>query len=178
MCDKWHPCQALADYLTVKEKLGKVKGKKIAFIGDGNNVCNSLIVIGALLGAKVSIATPKGFEPSQDAVSFAKGIGAELFLCNDAKLASKGADVVYTDTWVSMGQEADAQKKNEAFKPFQVTKEILGSAFFMHCLPAHRGYEMTDEVIDSPKSIVFDQAENRMHAQNALILWMLGKAKI
>ncbi|MBI4052980.1 MAG: ornithine carbamoyltransferase [Candidatus Diapherotrites archaeon] len=178
LCDKWHPCQALADYLTVKEKLGKVKGKKIAFVGDGNNVCNSLIVIGALLGAKVSIATPKGFEPSQDAVSFAKGLGAELFICNDASLAAKGADVVYTDTWVSMGQEADAQKKNEAFKPFQVTREILGNAYFMHCLPAHRGYEMTDEVIDSPKSIVFDQAENRMHAQNALILWMLGKAKI
>lgn len=166
LCDKYHPCQALADYMTIKEKFGKLEGLKLAYLGDGNNVANSLIIAGKKLGVKVAVACPKGYEPSEK----------PDILTTDPKEAAKDADVIYTDTWISMGQEEEAEKRKKVFPAYQVNKEILGKAYFMHCLPAYRGYEVTDEVLDSEKSIVFDEAENRMHAQNALMLKLLDKA--
>lgn len=169
----FHPCQALADLMTVKEKLGNLKGTQIAFVGDGNNVCNSLIIACSKLGAKISVATPKGFEPHKIAVEEGKKAGV-LNLFNDPKKAVEGAQVVYTDTWVSMGEEDKKEEKMRHFAGFTVDKELLGSALFMHCLPAHRGFEVTDEVLDSSQSIVFDQAENRMHAQKALLVKLIA----
>tara|TARA_Y100000310_G_scaffold336796_1_gene422300 strand:+ start:261 stop:1121 length:861 start_codon:yes stop_codon:yes gene_type:complete len=165
LSDDYHPCQAVADLMTIKEKFKRFKGVKLAYVGDGNNVCNSLILACEKLGVELRVATPKGYEPSEK--------GAKIM--NDPKEAVKGVDVVYTDTWVSMGQEKEKAKRVKAFKGFVVDKKLLGKAFFMHCLPAHRGYEVSDGVIDSKQSIVFDQAENRMHAQKAIILKLLGK---
>ncbi|MFH2027604.1 MAG: ornithine carbamoyltransferase [Nanoarchaeota archaeon] len=165
LCDEYHPCQILSDLMTIKEKFGKLNGLKLAYVGDGNNVCNSLIIGCKKLGINISVATPKGYEPMEQ----------PDLLTNDPKEAVKDADVVYTDTWVSMGQEAEAKKRLRVFPPYQVNMKLLGKALFMHCLPAYRGYEVTDEVIDSEQSIVFDQAENRMHAQKALMLILLNK---
>ncbi len=170
----FHPCQALADLMTVKEKLGKLKGAKIAYVGDGNNVCNSLIIACAKTGTKISVATPKGLEPNRVAIGEGKKAGV-LQLFNDPKQAVEGAQVVYTDTWISMGEEDQKEQKIKQFAGFTVDKNLLGKALFMHCLPAHRGVEVTDEVLDSKQSIVFDQAENRMHAQKALLLELIKK---
>ena len=170
LSDKYHPCQIIADIMTIKEKFGKIGGLKLAYIGDGNNVCNSLIIGCSMVGMKITVATPKGYEPLKKAVDF-----GNVELTKDPKEASKAADVVYTDTWVSMGQEEEKKKRLKDFKGFQVDKGLLGKALFMHCLPAYRGIEVTDQVMDSKQSIIFDQAENRMHAQKAVILQLLSK---
>jgi ornithine carbamoyltransferase len=171
LCDREHPCQALADIMTLKEKLGTYKFR-LAYIGDGNNVCNSLIYGCCKVGAEISVATPKGYEPDRDAVEY--GLTRGLTLHREPKEAAKGADAVYTDVWVSMGQESEKKRRMKAFKGYGVGRDIRGGAYFMHCLPALRGYEVSDEVMDCPKSIVFDQAENRMHAQKALLLRLMG----
>jgi len=163
LCDKYHPCQILADLMTIKEHKGKLKGLTLAYVGDGNNVCNSLIIGCKKVGMKINVATPKGYEPLEK----------PSMLTTDAKEACSGVDVVYTDTWISMGQEEEAKKRLKIFPPYQVNKKLLGKALFMHCLPAYRGYEVTDKVLDSKQSIVFDEAENRMWAQNALMLTLL-----
>ncbi len=168
LCDKYHPCQILADLMTIKEKFGRLKGLKLAYLGDGNNVCNSLIIGCTKAGMKIAVATPEGYRPLKDIVRKYKPE-----LTADPKKAAKAADVVYTDTWISMGQEEEAARRKKVFPPYQVNKRILGKALFMHCLPAYRGHEVTDDVLDSKQSIVFDQAENRMHAQKALILELL-----
>lgn len=178
LSDLWHPCQSLADFMTMKEKFGNFKKVKLAYVGDGNNVCNSLIVAAAKLGVKISAATPKGFEPLNEAIEIGKKAGV-LKLFNSAEEAVKGANVVYTDTWISMGQENEKEAKLKAFEGFQVNENLMAksdSAFFMHCLPAHRGIEVSDEVLDSKNSIVFDQAENRLHVQKAIMLKLLNKA--
>ena len=171
-----HPCQALADCLTLQERWGHLSGRTIAFIGDGNNVARSLAQAAVILGASVRIATPAGFELTpevQASIVAAARNGATLELLNDPLTAVRGADAVYTDVWASMGQESEAAARTEIFAPYQVNARVMSNArpdaLFMHCLPAHRGYEVTDEVIDSPASVVFDQSENRLHAQKALL---------
>jgi len=175
LCNLYHPCQALSDLLTIKEKKGKLDGLTVAFIGDGNNVCNSLIIGGAKAGMNVNVSTPKGFEPMEGAVKIGKKYGKYKYF-TDPKEAVKEADVVYTDTWISMGEEDQKEKKMKAFKEFQVNGELLKGIdpIVMHCLPAHRGYEISDEVLDSANSVVFDQAENRMHMQKAVMVKLLG----
>lgn len=177
LCNKYHPCQAMADLLTIKEKLGTLENKKLAFIGDGNNVCNSLIIACTKVGMKISIAIPEGYEPDKEIMERAKLTG--LFeLTHSPSQAVQNADVVYTDTWVSMGEEEKAKQKMQAFQDFQVNLDLLRThnaenAIIMHCLPAHRGYEISDDAMDSKNSVVFDQAENRLHAQKAIMLRLL-----
>ncbi|HWR17551.1 MAG TPA: ornithine carbamoyltransferase [Terriglobales bacterium] len=178
LTDYSHPCQAMADYLTMFEVKGKLAGLKVAFIGDGNNVAHSLMFAGAQLGVHVWVATPEGYEPSSDAVKWARERSAQTdgscTITNDAVKAVANADVIYTDVWASMGQEAEAEKRRKIFMPYQVNAELFAhakdNAIFMHCLPAHRGDEVTDEVIDSRHSVVFQEAENRLHAQKAILL--------
>ena len=177
LSDFSHPCQALGDFLTIKEKKGRLQGVKLAYLGDGNNVANSLLIGGSILGLNVSVGTPKGFEPMKEvvemALNFAKKSGSKIEIVNDPKEAAKDADVLYTDVWASMGQEAEHDKRVEIMKPFQINSDILKyakeDAIVMHCLPAHRGEEITDEVLDGPHSVVFDQAENRLHIQKAIL---------
>jgi ornithine carbamoyltransferase len=174
LTDLSHPCQAMADVLTIKEHLGRLTGVKVAFIGDGNNVARSLAFAVAKLGMKMNVASPKGYELDWGTVEKANSIKADsVSIGNDAVKAVAGADVVYTDTWVSMGQENEKQARIKAFKGFQVNAELLKSApkgiKIMHCLPAYRDYEITDEVVESPNSIIFDQSENRLHFQRALV---------
>ena len=181
LSDFSHPCQALADFFTVKEEIGRLKGVKIAFIGDGNNVCNSLLYICAKLGVSISVATPKGYEPDKEVYSRAseqgKMTGAKITLSNRPAEAVKGADIIYTDVWTSMGQEKEAKKRLKAFKGFQINSALCSKAkkgyYIMHCLPAHRGEEITDECMESKHSIVFDQAENRLHVEKAILLLLL-----
>lgn len=181
LSDLEHPCQALADFLTIYDKFGKIEGVNLAWIGDGNNVCHSLMLGAGLLGVNMKIATPKGFEPKSEivaqAINFAKKNQAKLLLTNNPIEAVKDSDFIYTDTWISMGQEAEAEKKRIAFRGFQVNATLLAHApkhySVMHCLPAHRGEEITDEVLDGPHSIVLDQAENRLHIQRAILLRLL-----
>jgi len=181
LTDYSHPCQAVADYLTIHEVKGRVAGLKIAFIGDGNNVAHSLMFAGAQLGAQVWVASPEGYEPDSEAVKWARERGRQTdggcVLVRDPRDAASDADVVYTDAWCSMGQEAESSKRNEIFAPYQVNAALMKharpNAVFMHCLPAHRGQEVTDEVIDSPLSVVFQQAENRLHAQKAIMLELM-----
>jgi ornithine carbamoyltransferase len=178
LTDYSHPCQAMADFLTMQELKGDVAGLKIAFIGDGNNVCHSLMFAGAQLGAHVWVATPAGYEPKPEAVEWALKRGTQTggtcTLTHDPVEAASGAKVVYTDAWASMGQEAEREERQKVFFPYQVNCDLFGhakyDAAFMHCLPAHRGEEVTDEVIDSPHSVVYQQAENRLHAQKAILL--------
>jgi ornithine carbamoyltransferase len=179
LCDKFHPCQILADLQTIKEKKGVWKGLKIAFVGDGNNVCNSLIVGGTKVGAEVCVGTAEGYEPLQQVVEHARKYG-EVEVVYDPVEAVQDADVVYTDVWVSMGQEEEYEKRMKAFgERYQVNSKLMGhakdDAIFMHCLPAMVGKEVTEEVLYSKHSVIFDQAENRMHAQKALLLKLLGK---
>lgn len=184
LSDTHHPCQALADLYTVLEHFGSLKSLKIAYVGDGNNVCHSLMHGCALLGASLTVATPRQFPPQPAVVEEARHAvtraGGALTVTTDPKAAVTGASVVYTDVWVSMGQQRPkAQLK--AFAPFQVNKALVGLAdkrhLVMHCLPAHRGQEITDEVLDSPHSVVYDQAENRLHIQKAILLWLLRGAR-
>jgi ornithine carbamoyltransferase len=174
LSDLHHPCQALADVMTLLEKKGRLEGLKVAFIGDGNNVCNSLIEAAAILGFNLTIACPEGFEPHTDilenARSSAKG---EIVVLRELKEAAGMADAIYTDVWVSMGQEKESEQKKKKFREYQVNAKLLACAqkdvIVLHCLPAHRGEEITDEVMDGPHSVVFDQAENRLHTQKALL---------
>jgi ornithine carbamoyltransferase len=185
LSDLLHPCQALADLLTIKEKKGALEGVKLAYVGDGNNVAHSLLYAGAAVGMHVAVATPKGYGPDagvfKTARMDAEDTGAVLTVHHDPGEAMKDADVVYTDVWASMGQEAEHKKRMKIFAPFQVNAEFLSlaknDAIVMHCLPAHRGEEITDEVVDSGASVVFDQAENRLHAQKAVLTLLVGSVK-
>jgi len=178
LTDYSHPCQALADYLTIWEAKGSLEGLKIAYIGDGNNVAHSLMFAGAQVGAHIWIATPPGYEPKPEAVRWAnqrsRETGGTCTLTNDPMEAALAADVVYTDVWASMGQESEKDTRLRLFAPYQVNAELFAhaqrDAIFLHCLPAHRGEEVTADVIDSPRSLVFQQAENRLHAQKAILL--------
>ena len=182
LSDFSHPCQGLADFMTMREVRGDLRGLKLAWVGDGNNVLNSLIFGGALLGARLAIATPPGFEPPAEVVEWAvqrgRQTGSTIRVTHDPREAVDAADVVYTDTWISMGQEAEAAERRAIFGPFQVNEALFArassDAIFMHCLPAHRGEEVTDRVIDSPRSVVFDQAENRLHVQKAVLVALMG----
>lgn len=183
LSDLLHPCQAMADFLTLKEKVGDLSKLKLAYVGDGNNVCHSLMLAAACGGTKMAVATPAGYEPNPEMVRAAredgKDTGFELVLTNSAEEAAAGADAIYTDVWASMGQEAEKEKRARLFAPYQVNARLMShakkDALFMHCLPAHRGDEVTDEVIDSPNSVVYDEAENRLHAQKAILLALMGK---
>ncbi|MEM0203908.1 MAG: ornithine carbamoyltransferase [Archaeoglobaceae archaeon] len=170
-----HPCQIIADLLTIKEKKG-LNGIKIAWVGDGNNVCNSLILASTMLGIEISVACPEGFEPNPEILRKAKSF-REVKILRDPKDAVKDADVIYTDVWASMGQEAERERRLKVFRNYQVNEELVSiakDAIVMHCLPAHRGEEITDEVIESERSVVFDQAENRLHAQKAILLKLIS----
>jgi ornithine carbamoyltransferase len=175
LCDLEHPCQILCDLLTVIEKKSNLEKTVIAYVGDGNNVCNSLVAASAILGYRLNVATPKGHEPNRDYVKKA----GNVTLFNDPKKAVQDADIVYTDTWTSMGQEQETAKRKDIFKSFQINAELLKSAkkgcLVMHCLPAHRGDEITDDVIDGPSSIVIDQAENRLHIQKGIMVFLSRK---
>src|SRR5580658_9900716 len=182
LSDFEHPCQALADFMTLQEHFGTAKGLNFTYLGDGNNVCHSLMLTGAQLGANVTIATPRGYSPDIEIVTRAREIaqanGCEIRLLQDPQLAVENADAVYTDVCVSMGFEHESTKRAPIFRPFQVNEALMAKAaahaVFMHCLPARRNAEVTDAVLDGTQSIVFDQAENRMHAQKALLLLLLG----
>ncbi|MGA2991057.1 MAG: ornithine carbamoyltransferase [Candidatus Korobacteraceae bacterium] len=183
LSDHEHPCQAFADFFTVQEKFGELNKVKLAYVGDGNNVAHSLLLAAATLGGNISVATPKGYEPSAEVVAKAKQIaqltGATLEITHDPAQAVAGAKAVYTDVWASMGQEDEAELRRAIFARYQVNRKLMslaaGNAVFMHCLPAHRGDEVTADVIDSPVSVVFDQAENRLHVQKAILVVLLGK---
>jgi len=182
LTDASHPCQAMADVLTVLEIKGRVAGLRIVYVGDGNNVAHSLMYAGAQLGAQVVVATPPGYEPRPDAIAWtrqrAAQTGGALDITNDPAAAVNGADVVYTDVWASMGQETEAIARKKVFQPYQVNAALFAraqpDALFLHCLPAHRGEEVTDQVIDAPRSAVFQQAENRLHAQKAILLTLMS----
>jgi ornithine carbamoyltransferase len=186
LTDYSHPCQAMADYLTIFEMKGQVRGTKVAYVGDGNNVAHSLMFAGAQLGADVWIATPKGYEPKADAIEWANRRGAKTggscTITNDPVAAAMGADVIYTDVWASMGQESEAAERKRIFMPYQVNMKLFSlakpDAIFMHCLPAHRGDEVTDDVIDCSRSVVFREAENRLHAQKAIMLELMKNVPI
>jgi len=178
LSDFEHPCQALADYFTLWERGLDVGAMRLAYIGDGNNVCHSVMLLGALLGTDVKVACPRGYEPDPGVQARVRSLGGRLTVTADPKEAATGADVLYTDVWISMGQEAEREGRRTVFKPYQINEALVGvakpSALVMHCLPAHRGEEITDAVLDGPQSIVLDQAENRLHAQKAIILELLG----
>jgi ornithine carbamoyltransferase len=184
LSDFEHPCQALADLLTVRERSGPLAGRVLAYVGDGNNVAHSLLLAGAKTGMTVRVAAPTGFEPIpqivQRASEIAEETGGFVEVLADPQSAVKGAHVVYTDVWASMGQEEESEERSLVFRPYQVNRALLDAAepdvIVLHCLPAHRGLEITDEVIDGPRSAVWDQAENRLHAQKALLLILFGIA--
>ena len=176
-----HPCQALADMLTIKEHFGSFENKKICFVGDGNNVCNSLLLVAPLLGMDMSVACPKGYEPNEDIIKtaqdYAKENNTEIIISDDLNVALDDVDVVYTDVWVSMGDEAEKVQRLKDLSPYQVSEELMDlandDAIFMHCLPAIRGQEVSAEVIDGPQSVIYDQAENRLHAQKGILYYFL-----
>lgn len=182
LSDLYHPCQALADIFTLKEQFGRLRGLKLAFVGDGNNVAHSLLLGCARLGIHCSTATPSGYGPQLEiierAADFARTSGARIEIGNDPIAAVKHADAVYTDVWASMGQESEAGERRQIFAPYQVNEALLSHArkdtLFMHCLPAKRGQEVTDAVMESPQSVAFDQAENRLHVQKALLFMLLA----
>jgi ornithine carbamoyltransferase len=184
LSDFEHPCQCLADLLTIREKKGKLTGLTLAYVGDGNNVAHSLLLGGAKAGMRVRVATPPGYEPIPQVVRRAQEIGQQTgggaAVSNDPVAATAGADVLYTDVWASMGQEREAAERTLVFGSYRIDREAVEraapEAIVMHCLPAHRGQEITDEVIDGPRSVVWDQAENRLHTQKALLLWLLDRA--
>jgi ornithine carbamoyltransferase len=181
LTEREHPCQALADLLTLHESLGRLDGRRLAFIGDGNNVCSSLLLGGAAVGLNVRVATPRGYEPDpsivHEAVILGRQSGALIEVLHDPLAAVDGADAVYTDVWTSMGSEDDAEQRRADFHGFRVTADLLRAApdaLVMHCLPAHRGEEIDADVIDGPRSVAFDQAENRLYVQQAVLLWLLA----
>ena len=181
LTDEEHPCQALADMMTLRERLGDLRGRTLTFVGDGNNVAASLAHAGAMLGMHVRIASPKGYELPGGVVKAAEAVardGATITLTTDPRAGVNGADAIYTDVWASMGQEDESDARARVFAPFQVNEALMaaagGDALFMHCLPAHRGHEVTDAVMDAPASVVFDQSENRLHAQKALLALLMG----
>jgi ornithine carbamoyltransferase len=184
LSDLLHPCQALADFLTVRERFGGTRGFPLCYVGDGNNVAHSLLVTGAKLGARVTVVTPPGFEPEPRVVEWARAAaretGGSVLLTTSIEDGVAGARAVYTDVWASMGQESEAQDRAKKFEPYRVTSRVMAiaepDAIFLHCLPAHRGEEVAADVIDSPSSAVFDQAENRLHAQKSLLVTLLGTA--
>jgi len=184
LSDLEHPCQALADYFTLQERFGNLKNITLAYVGDGNNVAHSLLLTCACLGSSIRIATPKGYAPNAqivaDARKIAKQTGARIELLTDPHAAVAGVDAVYTDAWASMGQEQEAAQRAEIFPPYQVNQQLMAEAaphaVFMHCLPAHRGEEVTDEVMDSENSVIFEQAENRLHVQKSILYLLLGGA--
>jgi ornithine carbamoyltransferase len=183
LTDLSHPCQGMADFFTLREHKGALPGLKLAYVGDGNNVCHSLLLAAARGGTKMAVGTPAGYEPNPRVVQMAREdgreTGFEVTLTTSAEEAASGADAVYADVWASMGQEAEKEKRARIFAPFQVNARLMSlakkDAVFMHCLPAHRGEEVTDEVIDSPNSIVYDQAENRLHVQKVILHLLMGK---
>jgi len=185
LTDLLHPCQILADLMTVYEKKKRFKGLKLAFIGDGNNVAHSLLIGCSKVGMDIAIASPPGYEPNeqivQDAISNSKLEGSRVLITHDPKEAAAGADVLYADVWASMGQESEASERMKAFAGYQVNQELLQlahpDAIFMHCLPAHRGEEVTSDVIDGPCSVVFDEAENRLHVQKAVMVLLMKNGK-
>ena len=182
LSDRYHPCQALADVFTLQERFGDLRGLKLAFIGDGNNVAHSLMLTALRLGMNFSIATPKGYEPDREIVAQAEALaavaGAKLVVTNDPVEAAAGAQCVYTDVWASMGQEDEKEQRRVVFADYQVNTQLFTQAapeaIFLHCLPAKRGEEVTDQVMESPQSAVFDQAENRLHVQKALLLMLIN----
>jgi ornithine carbamoyltransferase len=182
LSDLYHPCQAFADFFTLEERFGSLRGLKIAYVGDGNNVCHSLLSVGARVGAHIRIATPEGYEPDAGVVSEAKRVAREtrgkIELVHAPEEAVTEAQAIYTDVWTSMGQEEESASRDGAFAKYQVNEELFShaaaDAIFMHCLPAHRGAEVTANVMDSPRSIVFEQAENRLHMQKAILLTLLN----
>jgi len=182
LSDQEHPCQALADIMCLHERFGNLKNVKLAYVGDGNNVAHSLLLAAAKTGCSITVATPEGYEPSADVTNLASAIanetGANIEVTNDAVSAVKNANAVYTDVWASMGQEDEADDRRAIFAGYQVNPRLISfaakHAIFMHCLPAHRGDEVTASVIDAPNSVVFDQAENRLHVQKAVLAYLLG----
>jgi ornithine carbamoyltransferase len=182
LSDQFHPCQALADFFTLEERYGNLRGLKFAYVGDGNNMCHSLMIAGARVGAHIRVGTPVGYEPDAEIVAEARRVAREtkgkIELFTSAEAAVADAQVVYTDVWASMGQEEEAAARESIFASFQVNENLIHAAapdaVFLHCLPAHRGSEVTSEVIDSPRAIIYDQAENRLHVQKAILLMLLG----
>lgn len=179
LTDQFHPCQVLSDLLTVKEKRGSLENLQVAWVGDGNNVAHSWINAAGVLGFNLVLACPAGYLPDENVLQRFSGHGS-IQVIQDPRQAVASADVIYTDVWASMGQEREAAERREVFQPYQINADLLAAApshaIVFHCLPAHRGDEITDEVIDGPQSVVFDQAENRMHLQMALLDWLLGEA--
>ena len=186
LTDLLHPCQAMADFFTLREIFGDLRGRKLAYIGDGNNVAHSLMLAAAKVGMNLSIATPPGFEPDAEIVNRAQQgaleAGVKIDLTQDPAVATTDASAVYTDVWASMGQEEDAERRLQLFRDFEVDAELMSAALpeavFLHCLPCHRGEEVSAEVVDGPQSRIFDQAENRLHAQKAIMLWLMGGVEI
>jgi ornithine carbamoyltransferase len=179
LTDQHHPCQALSDLMTVLEKKGRLKGIKMAYIGDGNNVANSLVEAATRMEINLAIACPEGYEPDSDVLESARAEArSEIVIVREPREAAGRADVIYTDVWTSMGMEDESEERMKRFKGYQVNESLMacasGDAIVMHCLPAHRGEEITSEVLDGPKSVVFDQAENRLHAQKALLEFLLA----
>jgi len=182
LTDELHPCQILADLMTIRERFGCLKGLKLAYVGDGNNIAHSLLIGCAKTGMNISVATPLKYSCDSKYIEMAQKIAAEtgsiIDITTDAKKAVDGADVVYTDTWVSMGMENEKEERINIFTPYQVNKSLFSlakpNAIFLHCLPAYRGFEVTEEIIDGPQSVVFDEAENRLHAQKAVLVKLLS----
>jgi ornithine carbamoyltransferase len=180
LSDLHHPCQALGDLMTIREKKGRLHGIRLAYVGDGNNVANSLIEAAAVMGIRLSIACPRGYEPPAQILDAARAVSQhDIPILRDPEEAVSGVDAVYTDVWVSMGQEKEALRRKQRFRKYQVNKKLLAyakeNAMVLHCLPAHRGEEITDDIIDGTRSVVFDQAENRLHTQKALLEFLLTK---
>ncbi|HZS32511.1 MAG TPA: ornithine carbamoyltransferase [Methylomirabilota bacterium] len=181
LSDQEHPCQALADFFTLWERGLDLRQTRLAWIGDGNNVCHSVVLLAALVGSTVTVAVPPGYEPDPHVLETARAWGGRVTVTADVREAVTGADALYTDTWVSMGQEAEREQRLEAFARYQVNERVVAfakpGALVMHCLPAHRGEEITDAVLDGPQSAVLDQAENRLHIQKAVLLRLLGRGE-
>jgi len=178
LSDLEHPCQAIADFFTLWERGLDLSSARLAWVGDGNNVCHSVLLLAAVCGTTAVVATPPGFEPRESIVEACRALGGRVTLTTDPREAVERADVIYTDTWISMGQEGDRERRLEAFQRYQLNETLLGfappRALVMHCLPAHRGEEITDTVLDGPRSVILDQAENRLHAQKGIVLNLLG----
>lgn len=181
LTDDYHPCQVLADCQTLMEHKGKLDGLKIAFVGDGNNMVHSWLEAAAIVPFSFALACPKGYEPDAAILQKARGQGAKITITQSVQEAVSGADAIYTDVWTSMGQEKEVQDRRRAFRPYQVNSEVVAmakaDALVMHCLPAHRGEEITHEVLESPQCVAFDQAENRLHAQKAVMVWLVNGVK-